>query len=102
MQIGSITSSGAFSLDRTISSPAQTASTDQVMINTSSDSFSDLVKAAGQMPEVRSDVVDAYKSQVQNGHYPSQEIVAGLIDLIGGGISKMAQEMSSSQSAQKN
>jgi anti-sigma28 factor (negative regulator of flagellin synthesis) len=102
MQIGSITSSTSFSLERTTSSPVQNDSSDQVMINNSADSFSSLVKEAGQMPEVRSELVDAYKARVASGHYPSEDIVAGLLRLIGGGIAKAAQPTSSTQSAQKN
>jgi hypothetical protein len=97
MQIDSITSSGAFSLERTTSSPVQNTSSDQVMINTSPDSFSSLVNQAGQMPEVRSELVDAYKAKVQGGHYPSQDIVAGLIHLIGGSIVKAAQSNATAQ-----
>ncbi len=100
MQIGSITSSGSFSLARTTSSPVTNTSSDQVMLNTSHDSFSSLVNEASQMPEVRSDVVDAFKSKVQSGLYPPEDIIAGLIHLIGGGIVKAAQTASSS--AEKN
>ncbi len=102
MQIGSITSSGAFSLERTMSSPAQNTSSDQVMINTSPDTFSSLVNEAGQMPEVRSDLVDAYKAKVQSGNYPPEDIVAGLIHLIGGNIVKAAQSNATAQSAKQN
>jgi hypothetical protein len=42
------------------------------------------------MPEVRSDVVDAFKSRIQAGSYPTQDDIAGLTDLIGGGIVQQA------------
>jgi hypothetical protein len=50
----------------------------------SADSFSNLVAEAKATPEVRSDVVDSFKAQIQSGHYPSQDVVAGLARAIGG------------------
>ena len=70
------------------SAPAATG--DQVAMSLSPETFSSLVQDAGSMPEVRGEVVDAYKAQVQTGHYPAQEVIDGLIDLMGGAWAKNA------------
>jgi len=59
---------------------------DGAVLNFSADSFSSLVNEASSMPEVRSDVVDLFKARIASGHYPSQDIVAGLTHLMGGAI----------------
>ena len=81
--------------------PGEPPASDQVMINFSPDSFSSLVKEAGQMPEVRSEVVGAYKARIQAEQYPSQEIIAGLTRLIGGGILQLAQSGPTSKSSSR-
>jgi hypothetical protein len=43
------------------------------------------------MPEVRGEVVDAFKARIQSGHYPSQDIVEGLLHLVGGAIAQQAK-----------
>ena len=78
------------------SSQAGKPALDQAVINFSADSFSSLVKEAGQMPEVRSEVVDAFKTRIQSGEYPSQDVIAGLTDLIGGVVVQQARSGSSS------
>jgi len=98
MQIGNITSSTSFSVAKTASSPAENlapAPSDQAVLNFSADSFSSLVKEASQMPDVRSELVDSFKSRIHSGHYPSQDIVDGLTRLIGGGIVQAAKTGSS-------
>jgi len=53
------------------------------------------------MPEVRSEVVGAYKARIQAEQYPSQEIIAGLTRLIGGGILQLAQSGPTSKSSSR-
>jgi len=64
--------------------PAPEPASDQVSMSLSSDTFASLVSDASAMPEVRGEVVDAYKSQVQSGQYPAPEVLDGLVDLMGG------------------
>jgi hypothetical protein len=66
------------------------------VINFSPDTFSSLVQEANQMPEVRSEVVDSFKARIQSGEYPSQDVIEGLTDLIGGSIVQQAKSGSSS------
>ena len=99
MQINSITTSPAMPVVKAASSQASTPASeaqDQAVLNFSPDSFSSLVHEANNMPEVRSEVVDAYRSRIQAGIYPSQETVTGLVDLLGGSIVQMAQSGSAS------
>jgi hypothetical protein len=77
-------------MQKSSSSQAGKAAANRAVINFPPDSFSSLVREAGQMPEVRSDVVDAFKSRIQAGSYPTQDDIAGLTDLIGGGIVQQA------------
>ena len=97
MQIHSITSSPSIPMQKTSSAPVGKAAADQAVLNFSPDSFSSLVKEAGQIPEVRSEVVEAFKSRIQAGNYPTQDAIAGLTDLIGGGVVKLARSGSSSE-----
>ena len=69
---------------------------DQAVINFSPGSFSNLVQEAGQFPEVRSELVDSFKSRIQSGAYPSQEDVAGLVNVIGSRVLQLTQSDSSS------
>ncbi len=48
------------------------------------------------MPDVRSEVVDAYRSRIQAGNYPSEDTLAGLTRVIGGGVMQLAQTDSAS------
>ncbi len=96
MQISGISASPSIPVEKTNSSQVSKPAVDQAVINFSADSFSSLVKEAGQMPEVRSEVVDAFKTRIQAGNYPSQDVIAGLTDLIGGGIVRQAKSVSSS------
>jgi hypothetical protein len=90
MQINGLSTSPVIPVQKTTTSqPAQSPS-DQAVLNVSPDTFSSLVQAAGSMPEVRSEVVDAFKARVQSGQYPSPETVNGLVDVIGRSIVKLA------------
>lgn len=51
-------------------------------MSTSAASFSSLVSQVGQMPEVRGEMVDAYKARVAAG-YPGPLDVEGLANLMG-------------------
>jgi hypothetical protein len=100
MQISGISTSPAIPLEKTNSSSQEGKSVsvpDQAVINFPADSFSSLVKEAGQMPEVRSEVVDVFRFRIQTGDYPSQDTIAGLASLIGGAIVRQAGSGSSSQ-----
>ena len=56
---------------------------DFALLDMAPDQFADLVNEAKAMPEVRDDVVRAYRARIRSGHYPSYDIVAGLTHLIG-------------------
>jgi len=96
MQISSVTTSQLVSpLAKTSNSSSaanvsSSSSSDEAVINFSPDSFSSLVSAAGQMPEVRNDVVESFKSRIAAGQYPSQATIAGLTNVIGGSILQQA------------
>jgi anti-sigma28 factor (negative regulator of flagellin synthesis) len=90
MQISGISTSTSIPLEKTKSTQVSKPAQDQAVMNFSADSFSTLVKEAGQMPEVRSDVVDAFKARIQSGEYPSQDVIAGLANVIGGAIVQQA------------
>jgi len=68
----------------TSSSSTSSPDSDQAVLNMSASTFSSLVQEAKAYPEVRSDVVQAYKAGIASGSYPSEEVVAGLIKLMGG------------------
>jgi anti-sigma28 factor (negative regulator of flagellin synthesis) len=96
MQISGLSSSPSLPVERTNTPLTAKAASDQAVLNVSPDSFSRLVQEAGSMPEVRNEVVDAFKARIQSGQYPPQEVVAGLVDVIGGGIVQAAKAGSSS------
>jgi anti-sigma28 factor (negative regulator of flagellin synthesis) len=80
---------------KTTSTPAsQPTSPDETVtsFSSSANSFSGLVQQAGAMPDVRSELVDSFKSRIQSGQYPSSETMDALTDVIGNGIVKMASE----------
>ncbi len=60
-----------------------TAPGDQVAMSLSADTFSSLVQEAGQMPDVRGELVASYKARIQSGTYPTQETLDGLVDRMG-------------------
>lgn len=64
---------------------------DQVSMSLSADTFSGLVNEAGQMPEVRGEVVDSFKARIQSGEYPSSQTLDGLADVIGDHWSQLTQ-----------
>jgi hypothetical protein len=91
MMISGISSTGSLGYGQPASrTPAQPAG-DEISMSLSPDTFSSLVSQAGQMPDVRSEVVDAYKSRVQSGEYPSSATLDGLTDLMGDHWSQFAQ-----------
>ena len=92
MQISSssIYISPSIPMEKTKSSSAPKSSTDQAVMNTSADSFSGLVKQAGQFPEVRNDVVESFQARIQAGQYPTADTMDDLTDVLGPSIVKMA------------
>jgi len=91
MQISGISTTSSIPMGKTNSPRVGQPAADQAVINFSGDSFSSLVKEAGQMPEVRSDVVAAFKSRIQAGQYPTQDTIAGLVNVIGGAVVEQAK-----------
>ncbi|MEI9998743.1 MAG: flagellar biosynthesis anti-sigma factor FlgM [Verrucomicrobiota bacterium] len=87
MQISSATTPYLYSVPAETgsggSAPTPAEGSDRAELNISSDTFSSFVEQAKSYPEVRSDVVNSFKSQIQNGHYPPQDIVEGLLHLVG-------------------
>lgn len=99
MQINSINTSPTVPVTKATTPKAPNAvsgNSDHAEFNLSADSFSSLVKQAGQMPEVRTELVDSFKSRIQSGQYPSQDVVKGLSHVIGGGIAMLAAQPDSS------
>jgi hypothetical protein len=97
LPVANSTASGqSFSQSDYVGSYAE--SSDGAVLNNSADSFSSLVQTANAMPEIRSEVVDAYKARIRTGHYPSEDIVAGLTRLVGGAIAQQLKTESSSKS----
>jgi hypothetical protein len=94
MQISSFSASLSTLPSKTMSSssPAPKPSSGQAETNfsTSADSFSGLVQQAGQMPEVRGEVVDSFKARIQAGQYPTPDAIDNLTDVIGSSIVQMA------------
>jgi len=74
------TLAGAQSVSRPPAPPAR----GRVPVSLSPETCSSLVTQASQMPEVRNELVEAYKSRIQSGAYPTQETVDRLVDLMGG------------------
>jgi len=98
MQINSVNNSQAIPVVKATSpQTAATATTnsDRAEFNVSADSFASLVKQASQMPEVRTELVDAFKSRINSGQYPSQDTVESLSHVIGNGIMQAAKSASS-------
>ena len=102
MQISSVTTSLSIPVVKSNTFPSDKPTSDQAVLNFSADTFTSLVKQASQMPDVRSEVVDAYKARVNAGHYPAQDVIAGLTRLIGGGIAQLAKEGTSSRSSSQS
>lgn len=63
---------------------SSTSSTDheQSALQITSPTFSSLVNEAKSYPEVRSEVVAAYATQVASGHYPPASVISGLANLL--------------------
>jgi anti-sigma28 factor (negative regulator of flagellin synthesis) len=101
MTISNLTTSTILPMQRTTASPATEATApaqDQAVLNMSAGTFSSLVQAANSMPEVRPDVVETYQARIAAGHYPAQEVIAGLTKLVGGAIMQKVNSGSSSES----
>jgi anti-sigma28 factor (negative regulator of flagellin synthesis) len=95
MQISSVSTTSLIPVQRSASSQSTgqtTSSTDSAEINFSADTFSSLVKDASNEPDVRTDLVNSFKSRIHSGHYPAQDVIAGLTKLLGGGIANAARE----------
>ncbi len=65
------------------SSPAERAAFDQTANPEEANFVSDLSREAGEFPEVRSEVVDAFKARIRVGGYPTRDTLAALASLIG-------------------
>jgi hypothetical protein len=68
-----------------------TASGDRLAMSLSADTFSSLVREAGRMPEVRSNVIGSFKSRIQAGSYPTDSTLDRLANLMGGAWARQAQ-----------
>ena len=93
MQISGVSNSQLIPMERSSASqPApSTLSSDAAEFNVSPDTFSSFVQQAGSQPEVRSELVDSYKARINSGHYPAQDVIAGLTKLLGGGVMAAAK-----------
>jgi hypothetical protein len=67
------------------------ASGDRLAMSLSADTFSSLVREAGQMPEVRSSVISSFKSRIQAGRYPTDSTLDRLTSLMGGTWARQAR-----------
>jgi len=96
MQISGITTSQSIPMGKTNPSHAENQKPvlDEAVVSFSANSFSSLVKEAGQIPDVRNEVVDAYKARIQSGEYPSQDTISDLADVIGPAIVEQADSAS--------
>ena len=56
----------------------------------SADSFANLVVQANQQPDVRSELVDSFKSRIAAGQYPTKDTIESLTDTIGHSILQLA------------
>ncbi len=90
MQISGVSTPTSIPMEKSNLSRAGKPATDEAVINFSPDSFSSLVSEAGRMPEVRNELVDAFKSRIQSGEYPSSETISNLTNVIGGSVLQLA------------
>ncbi len=72
--------------------PAAASSGDHLAMSLSADTFSSLVREAGQMPDVRSSLVNSFKSRIQAGSYPTDHTLDRLTSLMGGTWARQAQD----------
>ena len=98
MQISSVSNSPVVPLERSTPSQSgqETSSSDTAEFNFSADTFSSFVQEASNTPDVRSELVDSYKARIHSGHYPAQDVIAGLTRLIGGGVAQITKAMGNS------
>ncbi len=99
MTISGISNAGSITYTPSASRPQAQPAGDQVSMSLSPDTYSSLVSEAGQMPEVRSEVVDSFKSRIQSGDYPTQDTLDGLVDRMGGTWAANARSSSDSFSS---
>jgi anti-sigma28 factor (negative regulator of flagellin synthesis) len=66
---------------------ASSPSSDEAVLSDSAKSFAGLVNDAKAYPEVRSDLVASYKTQIANGTYPSPATLDGLTEALSGLVS---------------
>jgi anti-sigma28 factor (negative regulator of flagellin synthesis) len=90
MNINSATATSHLTFEKTSTLSVAKNTSDKAVMNTSADSFVSLVQQASSVPEVRSELVDAYKSRISAGHYPAQDVIEGFIHLMGGRLAQMA------------
>ena len=67
-----------------------TAEQSEASFTNSADSFSNLVAQASQVPDVRSDLVDSFKSRIAAGQYPTSDTIDSLTDTLGSSIFQLA------------
>jgi hypothetical protein len=84
MTIRGVSIPGTIAGAQSVLRPSTQPAGDQVSMSLSPETYSSLVSQASQMPEVRGEVVDAYKSRIQSGAYPTQATIDGLVNLMGG------------------
>ena len=97
MQISSFSltspSVSAIKASNTTSAPATASATteqSETSFTNSADSFSNLVAQASQTPDVRSDLVDSFKSRIASGQYPTSDTIDSLTDTLGSSIFQLA------------
>jgi len=99
MTITGVSAAGAITYTPAASRPQAQPAGDQVSMSLSPDTYSSLVTAASQMPEVRGDVVDSFKARIQSGEYPTSENLDDLVDRMGGTWAANAQASPDTDSA---
>jgi hypothetical protein len=86
MQINSTLSIPFVQVSTTDTSSTKSSATAQAadapVLQITSPTFSGLVQEAKDFPEVRSEVVAAYATQVASGHYPPAGVISRLADLL--------------------
>lgn len=56
---------------------------DRVELSKEAESIMSYVQQVKEMPEVRSEVVESFKSRIRDGNYPPPAIIEGLMYLMG-------------------
>jgi anti-sigma28 factor (negative regulator of flagellin synthesis) len=94
MTITGVSTAGSITYTPSVSRPQAQPAGDQVSMSLSPDTYSSLVTEASQMPDVRGEVVDAFKARIQSGDYPTSDTLDGLVDRMGGTWAANAQSSS--------